>query len=120
MFYAFAALLTVIVSVINNRTLYKQALAASFLPLFFIAFLYFSYTYFIPALYDLMYTFVTDYGYMYLIIYGYPVLDFIFYAMLLLLNAKCALLAKPLLSFVQYFLLGYFCGITMLVSVTEV
>lgn len=119
MFYAFTAILTVIVSVICNRPMYKAAIAGSFLPLFYIALLYFSYTYFIPALYGVIYDNLTD-GHMYLMIYGYPVLDILFYIGLLLLNAKCPQICKPLLSFVQFFLLGYFCGITMLTSVTQV
>jgi hypothetical protein len=54
-------------------------------------------------------------------IYGYPILDFIFYALLLIMNARESLkLAKPLLAFIQFFLLGYLAGITLLASVTEV
>lgn len=53
-------------------------------------------------------------------IYGYPVLDVFFYACLLILNRKAPEAAKPLLSFIQFFLIGYLCGITMLASVTEV
>lgn len=88
MFYAFTAILAIIISIINNRPLYKSALAGSFLPLFYIALLYFSYTYFIPALYGIIYDNIKD-GHMYLIIYGYPILDILFYIGLLVLNAKC-------------------------------
>jgi hypothetical protein len=54
-------------------------------------------------------------------IYGYPILDIIFYAFLLIMNARDSLkLAKPLLAFIQFFLIGYLAGITLLASYTEV
>lgn len=54
-------------------------------------------------------------------IYGYIVLDLIFYSLLLVMNARESLkLARPLLASIQFFLIGYFVGICLLVSITEV
>lgn len=54
-------------------------------------------------------------------IYGYPVLDVIFYAVLLFLNSSARMVyAKQFLAFIHFFLLGYLCGIILLASVTEV
>jgi hypothetical protein len=120
MFYGFAMLLTIIVSLVNNRGQLKSAFLSSFFPLIYIALLYFTYSYFIPLLFNLIVNNVTV-GYSYIMIYGYPILDFIFYALLLVMNARESLkLAKPLLAFIQFFLLGYLAGITLLASVTEV
>jgi len=57
-------------------------------------------------------------GYQYLMIYGYPVIDLFIYSLLLILNSKGPKASQNVLSFVQFFILGYFCGITMLASVT--
>ena len=54
-------------------------------------------------------------------IYGYPVLDALLYGLLLVMNSSVTMAyAKPFLAFIQFYLLGYLCGITMLASVTEV
>jgi hypothetical protein len=124
MFYAFASLLIIIVSLINNCSTKKSAIFSSFIPLFYIALLYFCYTYFIPILYNLFVNYVdpTNYGYIYLMVYGYPVLDLILYIVLLVFNAKCGIsmleAGKNVMSIIQYFILGYFIGITMLVGIT--
>lgn len=118
MFYAFSALLAIILSVVNNRLMLLQSLLSAFLPLFFIALLYFSYSYFLPSLFAVFVKFVN--GYEYLLIYGYPVLDALLYSGLLLINSRRLETAQPMLSFVQFFLVGYLAGITLLASVTEV
>lgn len=85
--------------------------------MFYIALLYFSYAYLVPLMYRAMIIGVPN-GYAYLMIYGYPVIDLLFYAGLLGLNARGPKLAKPMLSVVHFFLLGYLVGITMLAGVT--
>ena len=87
MFYGFAALLAVIVSIVNNRNKIIVGLMSSLLPLVYIALLYFSYTYFIPTILQLLIKYI-DPGYTYIIIYGYPILDLIFYSLLLVLNCR--------------------------------
>ena len=120
MFYGFAMLLTIIISLVNNRGQLKSAFLSSFFPLFYIALLYFTYSYFIPLLFNQIVYFFSD-AYSYIMIYGYPILDIIFYAFLLIMNARDSLkLAKPLLAFIQFFLIGYLAGITLLASYTEV
>jgi hypothetical protein len=119
MFFAFSAVLGIAVSMINNRDKLLSAFAAGLIPPLLIAFLYACYTYFIPALYMVFVENVNN-GYQYLMIYGYPVIDLLLYTILLLCNAKGPVSAKPMLSFVQFMLLGYFCGIAMQASITEV
>jgi hypothetical protein len=120
MFYAFAMLLTIIISLVNNRGQLKLAFVSSFFPLSYIALLYFMYSYFIPLLFNLIVNNVHT-GFNYIMIYGYPILDIIFYVLLLVMNARDNMkLAKPLLAFIQFFILGYLAGITLLASVTEV
>lgn len=120
MFYAFTALLTIVVTLINNRPFILNSFLSSFLPYFFIAVLYFFYSYLIPSIFNQVIKNINP-GYEYVMIYGYPILDLILYSCLLALNSSIRLhYAKPLLSFVQFYLIGYFAGITMLASVTEV
>lgn len=120
MFFAFTALLTVIIAVINNRPFYLNSFLSAFIPYFYVAVLYFFYSYLIPSIFNLMVKNINP-GFEYLIIYGYPVLDAILYGCLLLINSSVRMTyAKPFLAFIHFYLLGYLCGITMLASVTEV
>lgn len=120
MFFAFTALLTLILTLINNRPFLLNSLLSSTLPYLYIAILYFFYSYLIPSIFNQLVKNINP-GYEYLMIYGYPVLDLILYAGLLGINASVRVeYAKPMLAFVQFYLLGYLVGITMLASVTEV
>lgn len=59
-----------------------------------------------------------DPGYDYLMIYGYPVLDVILYGGLLFINSKNLERAKPMLAAIQFYIIGYGVGITLLASMT--
>jgi hypothetical protein len=59
-----------------------------------------------------------DPGYDYLMIYGYPILDVILYGGLLFINSKNFERAKPMLAAIQFYIIGYGVGITLLASMT--
>ena len=61
-----------------------------------------------------------DPGYEYLMIYGYPVLDVILYGGLLVINKRGLEKAKAMLAAIQFYIMGYGVGITMLASISEV
>lgn len=60
MFYAFASLLAILLGVINNKEKRLVSAASAFFPLLFIALLYFSYSYFIPTIFNLIVTNVSS------------------------------------------------------------
>lgn len=117
MFFAFTALLSTVLTMINNRPGCGVAFFSSFLPYFYIALLYFFYSYLIPSIFNLMVRNV-DPGYDYLMIYGYPILDVILYGGLLFINSKNFERAKPMLAAIQFYIIGYGVGITLLASMT--
>lgn len=59
-----------------------------------------------------------DPGYEYLMIYGYPVLDVILYGGLLFINSRGLNKAQPMLAAIQFYIIGYGVGITLLASMT--
>lgn len=54
MFFGFTALLTVIITLINNRPFYLNSFLSAFIPYLFIAVLYFFYSYLIPGIFNLI------------------------------------------------------------------
>ena len=118
-FYGAYALLTLIVAAVNNKDRVKEGLAAAFFPLAYIALVIFTYTYLWPALYD-VYIRKIPKSAVYAQIYLYPLWDAIGYILLLTMNSKLPEMAKKFLSYIQFLILGYFVGMTLLVGVTEV
>lgn len=117
MFFAFTALLTTILTMINNRPGCVKSFFTGILPYFYIALLYFFYSYLIPSIFNQMVKNV-DPGYEYLMIYGYPILDVILYGGLLFINSRNLTRAQPMFAAIQFYLIGYAVGITLLASMT--
>lgn len=118
-FYALSFFLSFILIIINNRGNLKAGMAAIFFPLFFIALLYTCYTYFFPALFGVYLTNLPEAA-PFLQIYLFPLFDLAIYILFLLMNAHISKLATKFLSYVNFFMLGYFVGMTVLVGITEV
>lgn len=118
-FFALSAFLSFILVLINNGKNRLAGLAAIFYPLGFIGFLYACYAYFFPALF-LVYRNNVPEASLYIQVYLFPLWDLLLYAFYLTMNAHITKLSQKFLSYVNFLMLGYFAGITMLIGITEV
>jgi hypothetical protein len=59
MFYGLAAILAIIISILNHRTSKAVGFMIAFIPLLYIAILYVCYVYLIPELFGLIYNKLT-------------------------------------------------------------
>lgn len=113
---------TLIVALINNSGLgkCKEATKNTLIPLSIIALVFACYSILLPTLY---YVYSSNLGtviYPFLVVYLYPFIDLIFYSLLLGLGTFVEDSVKNFLSVIQFLLLGYGVGITLLVGYTEV
>lgn len=118
-FFAAFALFASVVVLVNAREKGKM-LGNLLIPLFLIAFIYFSYAWLIPSLYKSYVQNLSTYGAVFLIIYGYPVFDLLFYAGTLALGCKIDNWLKGFFSTIHFLLWGYGIGMILLVGYTEV
>jgi hypothetical protein len=119
LFYGFYVVFGGIVVLVNAKEK-GRALGNFLIPLLIIAFLYFSYAFLLPSLYQLYYNNLGDYSSRFIVIYSYPIIDLIFYAMTLGLGTKVDNWVKGFLSSIHFLLLGYGVGMILLVGYTEV
>ena len=121
-FAAAYVILTLIVAIVNNAGVsrIKEAVLNTLIPLLFIAFLYCTYTLFLPRLYYVYYQNLSVTTVAFLVFYLYPAFDLLFYSVFLILRTKVENDVKGFFSVIHYFMVGYGAGMIMIVGYTEV
>ena len=122
-FFGIFILVCLLVSLINNAGISraKEAILNTLIPLLLIAFIYCTYTLFLPKLYNVYSTNVSNaITQLFLIFYIYPAFDLLIYILVLLLGWKVEDGVKGFHSMIHFLMIGYGAGMIMLVGYTEV
>lgn len=102
----------------GGKKLFKN-LKNYLLPILYIVLAYVCFTLFIPTLYKSMYNGV-GFDAPYIIVHVFPVIDFIFYSLIILITYFCDHHAIKFIKMLQFLVTGYFVGHAILFSPDDV